>query len=63
MIPRNIHLYIGAVLSMVAAFMVIVQKWNIAGNVVFTVSNMFLYWYTVCAVVEMFRKAMNPEVD
>lgn len=52
---KNSDLVIGAVLTAIGSFLVVVAQENILGMVLLFVSNIFLIWYAVCTVAEFCR--------
>lgn len=58
--PNNKFLFVGAVLTMIAAYLVVVAHKNVAGNILFIFSNMALYYYTVTVIWEYCQKMLNP---
>lgn len=55
---NNWHLFIGAILSMLGAYFIVVDQNNITGNIVLGLSNIFLLWYAIGALMEFFRKML-----
>lgn len=56
---KNSDLVIGAVLTAIGSFLVVVAQENILGMILLFVSNIFLIWYAVCTVAEFCRSLME----
>lgn len=51
----NWYLVIGAALSMIGSYFIIISQDDIVGNTCLGLSNIFLFWYAYCTIVEFLR--------